>query len=535
MKLHKLIILTAAFLLIISTFTGCIKSDDNKILSTIQAFMSAIEKGNIDDSITRLDPDIQTMIKNGTNSFGSIIGFANAFETSVSLSSRINTVLKDSTQFDIKLKYIEVLSKKIEESSAIIYVNYNVSLPSNLIYENISQDSTFEFQMIKKNGNWYIKTMKAIDDSIVVEAYTNGLNIKRATSFSDGVAFAFIGDNDICVAIDTEGNTLFELSLSDFPDAFSNGITIIDKTLINKKGEVIASPELSGYDGLLSKNSGGYVLAYKYGETYDNVSCEIGVLDNTGAWYVPLSSNHPLLEFLKNNNVSPGEWLKNPPVLDKKEDAVFIITLGIFVDTYYYDVKDNKIYNGYTHFENRFYQGEETGIYKYDNTGAKKIFLKDKYLVEDYGTALLCENGLSSSVYSLYDYNGNMIMDLSQYNIYSTTGTESSYCNGNLLLQIVNESNTRYLCVIGRNGELLFEPIKIEENVSWYSITDDGFIYSQYEQFGKTSYFFYDLTGNKVEYSNIYGINNFSNGLALVYSTGWQHYYINTKGEIIIV
>ena len=64
-------------------------------------------------------------------------------------------------------------------------------------------------------------------------------------------------------AINTAGDILFDLPEGMEASRYQNGICVVGNVIYDKSGAVIASPEQSGYDALMSDNCGGYVLAKK--------------------------------------------------------------------------------------------------------------------------------------------------------------------------------------------------------------------------------------------------------------------------------
>ena len=91
------------------------------------------------------------------------------------------------------------------------------------------------------------------------------LNLTFATPFSDGIAFVRVAaaGKEKAVAINTAGDILFDLPEGMENSRYQNGICVVGNLIYDKSGAVIASPELSGYDTLMTDNCGGFVLAKK--------------------------------------------------------------------------------------------------------------------------------------------------------------------------------------------------------------------------------------------------------------------------------
>lgn len=375
-------------------------------------------------------------------------------------------------------------------------------------------------------------------------------NIQFGTNFSDGVAFIYyLDENEVykTAAIDKTGNILFE------PDdnfdmshgyCYKNGIMVIDNLIYDKTGKIIASPEITGYDELMTKNCNGFVIAVKTEESFSGDKYCVGVLDNKGQWKYPLSSENPIAKEYEKQLTEyegiPGR--SSIYVSEYISDTVVKIEFPNW-DDYYYNIATNELTNGYIHYEYRNYQGEDAGIYQYDSSGNYSLILKD---ITDYtffedafiGAALIeDENGYSESSYKIYDYNGNVLTDLSDYKLasfWSGYGSGSYYVNEHLLVSVNNDTSSNYLCLINKAGEIAFEPIKMEHGDDFYPLDETGFVYVTDNANKYSTYTHYDFSGNTIEYTDVIDFRGFHEGLAIVQNSDGQCYYMNVNGKKVI-
>lgn len=379
----------------------------------------------------------------------------------------------------------------------------------------------------------------------------HNLNIIAGKNFSDGVAFICYKDelgNYKKAAIDLTGKVLFEISDDVFNSGtyYKNGIMVIDNLVYDKNGEIIASPEISGYDELISSNCNGFVLAMKTEESFDGDKHLIGVLNNKGAWEYPLSSENPIARVYDEQIAEYGTEFSYIYVGEYIGDTILEISFGVIgTDEQYFNIVTNELTKGYNHYESRFYQGEPTGIYVYDLFGNRTLVLKDIIGEKFFDNAFIgaamtgSENGYIEGGYKIYDYNGNAITDLSNYKFashWSKYGPGVYYVNEHLLIPMDNGNGSKYLCLITKDGNTAFEPIKMGSEDDFYALDEKGFVYVARDEdnYNNTSYKLYDYSGNVTEYSDLTDFYGFSEGLALVRNVDGQYYYMNMKGEKVI-
>ena len=362
--------------------------------------------------------------------------------------------------------------------------------------------------------------------------------IELASSFSDGVAFIRLVDaeeNRTRVAIDTAGNILFDIGEQMLfemwgNNGYQNGIWVYDNQIYDKTGTVIASPEMTGYDRLLTNSFHGFVLAMKKEESFSGDKYLIGVLNNKGEWHYPLSENHPIA-------TKCGSYLESSSYYAEHiVDSIWAIGSPGSTEGYY-NLTTNEFTSNYVHYDYASLWGKK-GIYRYDTDGNATMILKDfvgDYLFENSFIGQYT-NGESWSDYyddfMLYDFHGNVLLDLSPYNIETDDGYEAYFKNEHLLIPVDNETGAHYLCLLNKNGEQVIAPIRIESNSWYYALEDYGFVFAIWEN-GTTTYSLCDYNGNITELGSFWTFNTFTDGLALV-STEDGYFYIDLNGNRVI-
>ena len=405
------------------------------------------------------------------------------------------------------------------------------------------------------------------------------LKMTYATSFSDGVAFVtYLAEDGTTrnAAINTAGDVLFEMP-TEMPlkgPGYKDGIRVVNNIIYDKTGAVIASPELSGYDSLLTGSCGGYVLAKREeapslpapmpetsdsttiptstttaasttttgGETTTTTLPEmppvtttatvyVGVLNNKGEWVQELSADHPVAKVFA--DTTTFRYVK--------EDVLEVSTA---TGVQYYHFSDNTLTADYVRYVSVGQQGEgeSIGIYQMAADGTKT--LKIENVMGDYffdtvfigrTVTIPLEPGADPVVgdSKLYDYEGNELMDLAQYPLREPS---AYYVWDHLMLLTTDAMGSRLLVVLNKDGQLVFEPLMLGMRDAYYPPDESGFVVESYTADGVASYRHYDYTGNVTEYSDVTSFGGFVGGLAVVTLRGdtQQYYYINHRAEIVL-
>lgn len=400
------------------------------------------------------------------------------------------------------------------------------------------------------------------------------LKMTYATSFSDGVAFVtYLAEDGTThnAAINTAGDVLFEMP-AEMPmdgEGYQNGIRVVGDVIYDKTGAVIASPEISGYDKLLTGNCGGYVLAYKVevpaqpaplpevtsttATTKSNKTTKaatattqaekppvvnapmpcVGVLNNKGEWAQALSNDHPLAKLMTDTTTFRLE-----------KEGVLQVTVDATAAPQYYHFSNNTVTPDYVHYVSVGQQEEDTaiGIYQMAADGSKT--LKVENVIGDYffdnafigrSVTISIEPGVEPELGTskLYDYEGNELMDLTDHPL---SGPNAYYVWDHLVLPTVDEMGTRLLAVLNKEGQLAFQPLVLGMRDRYFAPDESGFVVESYTADGAVSYRHYDYSGTVTEYSDVTSFAGFVGGLAVATLRGdsQQYYYINHRAEIVL-
>lgn len=408
------------------------------------------------------------------------------------------------------------------------------------------------------------------------ETVKTPLNLTYASPFSDGMALVRYTDADgmeHAAAINTAGDILFRLP-ADVPvegEGYKNGIRVVGDLVYDHTGAVIASPELSGYDALMTGNCGGYVLAKKVapviqpapapentttaaatatsttaiadadttGTTVGGltnipvtsaVTLSIGVLNNKGEWVHPLSEDHPIARAIT-GAAQPAE---NITVIN---DDVLMVHLDLASTPQYYSFKSNALTPNYVHYESINYQDEDTGIYEIAADGTQKMVIKD--VVSDYffkdafigRTTVMNEAGEAVAQVKLYDYKGKVLADLTDYPLW---GNQYYYVYDRMVVPIDDGSGSRQLVMLNKDGTAACDPVVLGLRDTFLTPTETGVMVESHTAEGAVSYCHYAWDGTATPYTDVANFTAFSEGLAVATLTDGTLCYINHKAEIVI-
>lgn len=374
--------------------------------------------------------------------------------------------------------------------------------------------------------------VKQADENSTVETYSDvkdeNLNsteetdikysIYDGTDFSDGVALVEAEDDGKMFAalIDTTGKIILKIedcSEIDEISKISHGIFVYDNTIYSIRGEVLASPQKSGYTSVVKSenenicdiNKEGYVIVEKLEESYKGDKTLFGIINSNGEYEVALAES--------------GSWS-----CEKYECKWENGYASIYEHWYINEDLPDELHDSYydrTAIVERKTGGEDDKVILWDFYA--DVFFENAFL----GTKGIWSNSDERYIYEgimLFDYKGNKIMDLSEYiTDYDNSFDVAYYNNENLLLTANNGTGSRYLFLFDKNGTLMFEPIKIEysDRIRLYNF---GFAISND---------YYDFEGNRINFSMAEPAGNLIDGLMLANHNNGK-VYLNQKGEIVL-
>ena len=379
--------------------------------------------------------------------------------------------------------------------------------------------------------------VKRADENSTVETYSDvkdeNLNstektdvkysIYDGTDFSDGVALVEAVDDNgkiFAALIDTTGKIILKIedcSEIDEISKISHGIFVYDNTIYSIRGEVLASPQKSGYTSVVKSenenicdiNKEGYVIVEKLEESYKGDKTLFGIINSNGEYEVALTES--------------GSWS-----CEKYECKWENGYASIYEHWYINEDLPDELHDSYydrTAIVERKTGGEDDKVILWDFYA--DVFFENAFL----GTKGIWNESKERYIYqgiSLFDYKGNKIMDLSEYiTDYDSSFDIAYYNNENLLLTADNGTGSRYLFLFDKNGTLMFEPIKIEYSDS-VGLHNFGFAISNTN---KNDY--YDFEGNRINFPKAEPAGNLIDGLMLANHNNGK-VYLNQKGEIVL-
>ena len=346
-----------------------------------------------------------------------------------------------------------------------------------------------------------------------------------ADNFSDGVAFVNVARYEDgkyrgfdSVVIDTTGTVLFymddleerlELELNVFYDfsSYQNGLSVCSfnswgvqefHAAFDKNGNIVISAEKNGFDEILAYSADHrYFIVGKTIEAFDGDKYMIGVIDNTGNYVQPLSQEN-LLGVLA-QQAQESNCVFN---IEYVQDDIFAVYIH---DKYayspeaqcYYHASKNSTTKNYDHVELDNYGN----LHQYEESGERIQLFEDKNIEHLFEDAVLVS---TNGEYALLDYDGNVLLDLSRYEITRQMWETSSdvpfhYKNGYFLTQMKNATGALYCCLFDAEGNFVHEPIRMGDDDYFYALFDEGFIYrkgspSIFAQ-EKAVWFFYRCNG----------------------------------------
>lgn len=395
-----------------------------------------------------------------------------------------------------------------------------------------------------------------------------------ATSFSEGIAWVkYLDDYGVgCVGwLDTSGKIFTPevlMGIDWFGGEFSSGYTYINYKngsfdILDKEGNITAtSPEGEGYK-ILTGGDGVYLVRQEI-RNIDVNEDRYGFIDVAGNWVYELSAEHPFVFedeayypqvtfYYHGEHVFSVQYLRNDYSFWTYLYNVDTGALAIY--------KNEKLLTSYDGSAFEFHDGyaalyEESkhsvAIYSVAKDG-KSLLITDEYGMIDpmYGEGLIFtgESNYSSKAHvstiengKFYKPDGTVAIDLSHYTlVYSGAEDLFQFKDGYAAIVILGADYKCYLTIIDRNGDIMFEPIKVGYYTSYYddacgNYSDGTMAFRLVKNVdGNTKYVsaIIDNVGNIIELDETidYGNVRFHDGYALL---GEEDYYFMGKDGCIL-
>ena len=299
------------------------------------------------------------------------------------------------------------------------------------------------------------------------------LDYDRAAEFNDGVAVVSKTENfeSTYYVIDEDFNVLF--SYKGNQEFVGGYIKIPAKddekqiNILNKNGEVIYSYDDKEYKKKVELVSNGLLVITEQTDTYNSSKTVTGIYDLESKKYV----------------LEPDEKYK-----DKiRQYGDFMLTLNSDY-TEFFNTRTKKVVkfteavqrefvDGYSLEED--YRDNEIYVLVYDDSGNKKeikTFYKSVGSIKNHSNGMLFDaemrivmenynEKITGENVQLFDLKNGTVKDLSKLFIFVEKPKFNK--DGNALVRFSNQGGETYYTVIDKNGEMLFEPVKRNNEASF--------------------------------------------------------------------
>ena len=536
-------------------------------MDVIKTYVKALEENDTEKQQECMDPSVNAFSEGLVNSLGGMFGISDAYNMANGAMGLLGSASEQALGVEIEYNYKDVINNNITENDGDITVRYELAVTNNETKEEAKQDVSWTFHMVQKDSKWYIQgydkpqTILSDEEQEQIDSInsvgTKIQNIKKGSDFSDGVAWVESKKNvngnyeSRYYCIDTNGTIIFELESDYKPYAysgsatddwfFSNGVSliiykehteeeywkIVDKTgndvMILVDGETVLCPQML---------ENGYVVVFgDYESVYGNER-KYGLISPSGEWTIQPSSDISSIEYSGSDVVFIESYnnRNNAYFLNVKTGAKF--DRYIELDGMSRDISEIKFDDGYAVFLEDIFADEKRKycLFRISSEGkVEKLFIPydGSYDLEcgdlSDGLVFIDVDVYNSPDRGFFDMNGNMIVDLSPYDVHSTALHDCKFTDGYCAM------NINGFCVfVDSNGRNVFEPIKIENDDIVFNdgvlriVESDGVCY-------------YDTSGNRL-YGPVENTSSvpelYSCGLGKISGNDGVH-YVDIKGNIV--
>lgn len=269
---------------------------------------------------------------------------------------------------------------------------------------------------------------------------------------------------------------------------------------------------------------GDYELHLRTVESFSGDTYEFGVFDKTTEnWVLPYSDEYTIIK----NFISISDFLEqrigSVTFYDLGEGVIyikeFITTWGYNSRDWCYDFLNDRLVElddePIKYYNNKIIMGTSTSTAKvYDfQTGETHSFIKSSgdsdhryYPYRVFHNSILIEKakkgryGYQLECYQLYDFDGNLLFDLSGYDLPYDYLSKANYNNDKLFFVANGKDSGIYACLIDKDGNLLFDPVKVpdESGKTFYLFVLDDCAVTTLISFKKSDYGLYTRTVDSV-------------------------------------
>lgn len=230
-------------------------------------------------------------------------------------------------------------------------------------------------------------------------------------------------------------------------------------------------PQPNGkWDRILLNCDNKYFVVEHTIETYNSVTCEIGVVDMNNRFISPLSSANILVGKSNLRYLGDGIVFASDGVIVQKEDGSrFDVgrSNARGETTHFYNIEEDKGFSVKADVISTVIEGYiithqvAGGIcYRIDKTGFEQIDFVDKLGPYSDGLFFGQPGGSFPIGYYFYDINGVPIIDMSEYDIEIEDMKTIKFEDGLCTFEFKNPSGNVYSATIDKSGNFIREPYK---------------------------------------------------------------------------
>ncbi|WP_409967775.1 hypothetical protein RFF05_14585 [Bengtsoniella intestinalis] len=507
--------------------TSATISDEDLVLEVAKRYMTAVEQNDTHTMADCMDPNLQGTAEGTADILGNLLGVGDVADTAISAQGYFAQATLDSLGLTLEYTYSGIEGNPVvNKNDATITLVYDLFATDGT--KELSAPLIAEFELLKMDEDWYLKAepVTTINEDDIV---TNGFDIPQVITpenivgknisevefatlapFTDGYAAIDVdmyqseaADKRITRTcfIDEQGTILscleYEYNLA--PTSSNNKLTDFSNgtywILHNLSPEENALMDVYGNnlytgDATLYKTFAGVSVMYTKEETFNGNVYQVGFLGHDGTWIEPLSEDNILAPYMNNN--------ENVSVLQFEDSFLFELAGDI-----YYSLDTKKTYPtsqvkslGISSAINDgvLVSEDEDGLYLIGGYGYGNKVGKFIYNGETYDMVSIIDNSsYSFEIYwhddelmlldsheetNFYDLNGQMAIDLSEYDLLSLP----YFVGERAILNMSSPDGVAFYTMIDKTGAFLFEPVKgdggtlITENLIYrdHSLVDDN-------------------------------------------------------------
>lgn len=565
--MKKTIALFLSVLILLSFCSCSLSSNESNALNVIKTYIKALEENDTEKQQECMDPSVNAFSKGMVDSLGDLFGISGAYDMANGVMGLLGSSSEQALNIEIEYNFKDVISNNISGNDGDITVKYELAVTNNETKKKVKQDVEWTFYMVKKDSQWYIQSYDEPQAVISEEEQekldninavgTTVQNIKSGADFSDNVAWVECEKNingnyeSKYYCVDVNGTILFELEPDYKPYSyngsatenwfFSNGVSlivykehaeeeywkIVDKTgncvMTLVDGDVVLCPEMV---------ENGYVVVYGDYESIYGDERKYGLISPLGEWVIHPSSDISGISYRGDNLFYISYYLGNNTDVFLNAETGTTFEKYVEIDGNPENISGLTFDNGYAVFLEKVIVDGYPKRYLFRISSEGEV--EKLYMPYEGGYDLKCgelSDGLvyiDDDVYNspnrgFFDMNGNLVVDLSGYDVHTLVRDECSFIDGYCALNV-----NGYCLFVDSNGNKIFEPIKLENDEVILSdgvlriVESDGVCY-------------YDTNGNRlygpVEENGL-APKSYSCGLGKINGDDGVH-YVDKKGNIV--